>query len=511
MAATTPPINPFFTIPDLASDGDFEAIGIGENAVVPQPPRSALKLPPRGLSVTGDSDYPANNWYNDSFTAADGPGDPHDSDHGFGGDHQGTTSDGSDRSGDSDQGRGGDHQGTTGDGSDRSGDGDHGGGGDHHGFLYDGGDSSGNDTDTGVGNDHSYYDYGDVSDADHGGGKDQRGSNRDGWDNSGDFDQGAGRDHQGTNSDGSDRSGDGDYGTPTHTDYTRGSDGGDMQQATDSDNGHGGDHKGKNWDAGDNSGDGDVSPWGSGLDRGGIAWDGGDTTIDSDNGAGGDITRHDGYDVTVISYVDGDQSSPAALDALWNDGGDQGKADFDYTIEGNFDPWPGDGKDNPSKRQQSDPCQAGCDELSMVRYIPSSGLAALAGLELARAIIAASIDIAMLPFGGEAEAESLVYQALDTLGTLLKKAGLPDPLATIIESVLNAIGVPSGPLDILGFAARAASLLDPSIYQVKRQNSIDAFNALIKAHGGCICEKCLQAYKKYGDGTPVKVCRNSAH
>lgn len=517
------PLHPFFTIPDLGADGDFESMGISEKPAI-SPLSFASFPPPNPLGSNGDSDQFFHNWYVDGFIGGDG-GDQsqHDSDNGLGGDHQGMTSDGSDRSGsyniDSDGGRGGDHQGTTSDGSDRSGDymvdSDHGGGGDHRGFISDGGDSSGTDTDTGVGNDHNYYDYGDVSDSNKGGGKDQHMSNSDGWDNSGDFDQGAGRDHQGTNSDGSDRSGDGDYLTPSHTDLLRGSDGGDSQQSQgDTDNGAGRDHQGRNWDGGnDMSGDGDESPWGFGtLDRGGLAYDGGDQTKDSDT-TGSDNAIADGLDRTVFPYLDGDQNSGSGNDANYNDGDDHSKADSDELKDVHSDAWGYgwvDGKDSPSNRKQTNPCQSGCDDLSMLQFIPATGIAAISGMEIARALIAASIGIAGLPFGGATEAEALVLEAIDVLGTLLEKAGLPEPLRTIVETALNAVGVPSGPLDILGFADRAASVLDPAIAKILQQNGMDAFNALIKKLGGCICPECLNNYRKYFPNTPVKTCRVSA-
>jgi hypothetical protein len=274
------PSNPFFGIPDLGSDGDFESL----NLAIP----SGLLLPLiQPFSPEGDNDS-TTGLYQDS--TGDYPGNDHFP---WGG---GPT--------DSDVWVGNDHS-------------------------FPGGKDLGPG---GQGTDNFQGDH------DNGAGGDNFGMKKDNWDYSGDYDNGAGRDHQGQNHDGpnssrGDKSGDGDYGNLTHTDNVGNSDGGGDRQG-DSDLGRGGDAGGDHWDNGDISGDsdhgqgsdyritdhGDISldsDVGRYQDHGG-QFDNRDTT-DGDYGTGNDFYNHDGFDSYLAGEPrDSDSGGCSSLDLAAN-------------------------------------------------------------------------------------------------------------------------------------------------------------------------------------------------
>jgi hypothetical protein len=491
------PLHPFFSVPDLSPDGDYEVLGVNVHHTLLPPSNAFFTLPgfpPPGGPFTlgiepnpsgggkGDQDpvqtdigaYDADEHRTFFFDSAKGGDGANTGNIGSGGlgpiGGPGTTDSDGDAGGEAGGDNGGDQN-----------DNDQGAGGDFGGLHSDG----------------PTFSTTDVSDADGGEGGDLGGTAIDGKDNS-DSDNGGG----------------GDYSGGQHGRYI---DGGDK---SDSDDGQGEDNGGKNRDGTDSSDTDDINGTGEDYETyndligGYINSDGGDYTKradnDKDGAANNDTFGGDWWNIRS----DGD--SDGILKADNKPSGDGGKKgsdpDTDQPDASNFFHRTDSFGDHIGINVDSDSFSCDSSALFLQYPPPPAGATAAALLIAAMALLEAIPGILALQWFGEAEATNLFFQAQNMLGLILQKLGASDASAMIIEAYLNTHHrVVTNPVDLLNAGQQAASLLQPALTKIENQNTLFSLKALY-AKNQCIPASCFANYATIlaMDGAPFNICYDGA-
>lgn len=469
----TAPINPFFAVPGLSADGDFEVLGVNVHHSLEPPPNAFFSLPDLGASRNSDAfGAPEAGSLLPSFIQPFDFSSDSDSISGLGhdktgSDNPGGISDNSPIPSDQDQGAGG--------GGDTNGD-----------YPYNDHSLPARDQDegTGVGEDSS----GDPPYLDHtfSGGGGGSGLGRE----PNDADNGAGGDLQAFDG----LLGKGDHSisggkppTPTPT--------------ADSDNGSGRDFGGANWDSPNHDHSDSDHNSGFGWDYQNTANDGGDTSGTKPSGGGNGGGSGTGGGSGGGSGSGGLPPGHYTIDSDYGIGLDIADPSGDHGDKSVYTPVlyiPADGDSFT------------CDAFTMGDKFgpPTGGGIAEALIGSIMVVLATIPDLLLLPWG---IGEGLVLEAIEFIDSLfeeiLKHLGASDPLALLIKNILSYFNVKTSPLDFLKLGERAASTLQPALTSIHNKNVMYSVNLVAKYYR-CLPRNCYNAYKNViaSDGTLFDIC-----